>query len=735
MKITPSSVRRPHRNQITRILCLTLAATGMTTPLAAQDRQDRDHNDHGHGPIEEVRISASPLERTPFDLLQGSAIMEGAELSRRQAATIGETLKSLPGVNATSFAPGASRPVIRGLGAGRVRMLVNELGVFDASQTSPDHAVSVDALTTERIEVLRGPTTLLYGSNASAGIVNVVDNRVPRRMPEDGFEGALSGAVGTAANLRSTAGKADMALGDRVAVHASGFFRETGDLSIPNAPESERLRALEEAEEGLDMDHDNDHDVEHENEQDEDLENEGVLPNSDIRTWGGSLGVSYIGDRGRLGIAVSHTDNEYGVFEHGVDHDNDHDVEHENDQDEDLDVDLDAAPENGGPRIDMRQTRLDMAGERELDGPFLREAKVRFGFSDYRHFELEGGEIATTFKNTASEGRIDLLQRRLGALDGSYGLQFQSRDLNALGDEAFLPDADSLQWGAFGLHKWEVGDWHLEYGGRLERKTISNDTTAEKLDFTGWSGSVGAAFHPDGDWIAGVNLSRTERLPGIEELFSNGPHFATGAFEVGNPALGKETGVTLEASLRKRAGPVTGSVSLFHTDYDDFIFFERTGAVEDGLPVLVFSQTDAVFYGFEAQVGAVVWENEAGERISLDASTDLVRAKRPNGGRLPRISPLRALAGVEYEKSRLTARLEARFVDSQTRVTDFELPTDSYTLINAHLSVEPFKDHPMQVSLRANNIFDTEARNHVSIRKDRVPLAGRDIQLRVTLPL
>jgi len=718
--------KTPNPNDIANSLMLALlAGGGLATGAAAQEQQSGVQSGDGGDRIEEILITGSPINRDPFDLLQGSSILQGVEFDRRQAGTIGETLTYLPGVNSNYFAPGASRPVIRGLGEGRVRMLINGLGAFDASTASPDHAVAAETLTTEKIEVLRGPSTLLYGSNAAGGVVNVIDTRLPRAMPDDAVEAEVLGTYGSAADEKSVAAAVDFAIGERIAVHADGSYRNTNDLEIPGFAESDILRALEEEEEEgeHDSDHDVDHDVDHENEGEEE-EAFGVLPNSDVENWGGSVGASYIGDEGYFGFSVGLIENEYGVGdEHG--HDNDHDVDHENEAGEEEEE------EEGPIRIDMKQWRLDFGGAQEFDG-LIDQAELRIGYADYRHFELAGDEVETRFDNEAWEGRLELRQRPIGKLEGAYGFQFNSRDFGSVGAEAFIPPTETFQWGLFGLQKLELGEVHVEYGARVERQSVDNVLTGQERDFTGVSGSAGIAWHPHEDYLLGINVSRTERAPIAEELFSNGPHFATGAFEVGDAGLTTETGWTFEATARKRAGRLTGSLSVFYTDYSGFIFLDPNGEEEDGLPVFLYTQVPAEFYGGEAQVEYLAWQDGV-HSVSLDLSADLVRTSSAQGP-LPRIPPARILGGIEYSHPVLDARVEARWVDDQTRITEFELPTDGYTWINFHLSIRPFENNGTTLTFKALNLTDKEARNHVSFRKDRVPMPGRDFQLSLRVP-
>jgi iron complex outermembrane receptor protein len=718
------------RDDLARVLAAVMLAGGAGAGAALAQDEGQDYLPGGG---EVIFVTASPLTTDPFDILQNTTALEGEEFERRRATTIGDMLADLPGIESTYFGPGAGRPVIRGMGGSRVRVLSNGLGTIDASINSADHAVAADVLPARRIEVIRGPSTLLYGSGALGGVVNVIDDRIPTEMPPGGFTAEALASYGTGLLDRSFAGSVTAGEGNFI-FHASGFYRRTGDVRIPGFAESSYLRALEDHHDD-DDDHDHDHDHDHDDDHDDEHER-GRLRNSDVETKGGTLGFGYQFGRGRFGLSISRLESNYGVpgHFHAHDHDDDHDDDdddHDHDHDHDHDDDQDDDHEN--VRVDLKQTRIDFGGSFDLNG-FFSEARLRLAWADYEHAELEDGEVETVFANRGWEGRLELLQRPRNGFKGAYGVQFLTRDFSADGAEAFVPPTETVQVGLFGLQKFEMGDWHVEYGARYERQTVDAPSLGIKRSFNGFSASGGIAYHAGRDYLAGVTVSYNQRLPIAEELFSNGPHLATGAFEVGDPTLDKEEGTTVELTLRRGTGRLTGSINLFYTDFSNYIFLTPTGEEDHGLPVFAYMQDSAKFYGGEisARLHAFDWGSHA---LYLDASADMTRASTA-GGNLPRIPPVSVLGGVEWLAPLWSARVETKWVDSQRRLAEFELPTDGYTLVNAHFSIRPFAQlENVSLALSARNIFNQEARSHVSPLKDRAPLPGRDIRFSIRASL
>ncbi len=658
-----------------------------TAPWA--DEPDTDgHHRHEGGALDEIVVTISGHEKSRFDVIHGTNVLDGDDLRRQLEAGIGDTLSRQTGVSSTGFAPGASRPVIRGLGGPRVRVLQNGVGTVDASTTSEDHAVASEPLLAERIEVLRGAGTLRYGSSAVGGVVNVIDGRVPSRVPENGMEAVVEGGYGSAADERRAAGAANAAvpLGPgHLVIHGDGFIRRTHDLEVPG----------------------------------------GRVENSAVESHGGSGGLSFVGDDGFLGVSFSRGETVYGVpLGEEEDEEGHHEEEEHGDEEH--------GHEN--VQIDGRQNRFDLASELRRDfGPFAAVAG-RAVWADYQHTELEGGERGTVFENRGLEGRLELIQQPFGALDGVVGFQFLTRDFEAIGEEAFVPQTDTLQWGLFAVEELHLDPFTIEGGLRLERTEYDPSRGFGDASFTGVSASLGAAWEPTEEWILGASLSRTERAPSVEELFSDGPHLATGGFEIGDADLDEEVAWSLELTTRRRLGRLTGGLNLFYTRFEDFIFQQEAGGIEDGLPIRLYVQRDAMFHGAELDIAYELFETDAWTGI-LDLGADYVRGREHNGSDLPRIPPIRVRVGAEARSTWVDGRIEVLWVDDQSRVADGEAPTDDHTLLNASLSFRPMpeKRPDLSILLQGRNLTDEKARNHVSFLKDQLPLAGRDVRVSVRL--
>ena len=658
-------------------LLIALSTTALPTTSYAQVNDELD----------EIIVTGSPLVRSVDEAITGFSILSGDELSDRLAATIGETLKFEPGVSSTNFGAGASRPIIRGQDGDRIRVLANGIGTIDASSASPDHAVAVEPAQAERIEVVRGAALLRYGSSGAAGVVNVIDGRIPTKLPEGGRDVSVRIGASSVDLGREVAGSIDQAIGENVVAHFDGTFREADNFRLPDTSNP-------------------------------DLDG-GPLDNSFVENDSYTGGLSYIGERGFIGAAVQSFNAFYGV---------------PGDPDESV-------------TIDIEQIRVDVNAALNLDGPIER---IQFfgGLADYDQIEFEApGEPGTVFTNNGFEGRLEAIQAQRGAWKAAHGVQFRRRDFSAIGAEAFVPPTITTQVGLFSFHELELGKTHLEGAVRYEHTDQNNDPGADIADdfdfedqsFDLFSVSLGADYHLTDALRFGVTAFRTERAPTTEELFSNGPHLATGQFEIGDPDLGKETALGGELALRYRGEGHFLTVNAFYTDYDDFIFGFDTGALEieeeDGeeiiLPIFQFVGEDASFRGFEVQGGADIG-NYGGVDFKVDALAEFVRATSDSGD-LPRIPPFSVLAGIDADTEHFHLRGEIDFNAEQNNVTAFETVTDDFTLVNLFAAWKAeVGNQKVRFSVSALNLFDVEARQATSFLKDEVPLPGRNFRFSLT---
>ncbi|MCF8708422.1 TonB-dependent receptor [Rhizorhapis sp. SPR117] len=681
-------------------LLLTGSALLLFAPSAHAQSDPAPQRRDYHAEVPKEIVVTGAFQRNQEDILSGTSVLTGTDLVRNLKTTIGDTLTSQPGVSATSFGPNASRPVLRGFQGERVRVLTDGIGSFDVSNTSVDHAVVINPLTADRIEVLRGPSALMFGSAAIGGVVNVVDSRIPRRIPDEPVHIDGMATYGSAANERSVSAAVDAPVGGKIVFHVDGTYTKSGDLDTGSYILTPDLRAQAAASSDPDI------------AALADLK--GKLPNSAGRTWDVAGGVALITDTGNLGFSVSHFDSLYGVP---------------------VRYSLDPNVEAEQVRLDMKQTRADVRGEVDTGGSFLDKIRFRAGFADYQHSELEDtGAVGTTFYSQGLESRLELVQQKHGGWQGAIGAQMLMRDFHVVGDEKFLPKNATQQYGLFTLQSVDFGKLRAEAGARIEHSIVNADADADignpayRRTFDAVSGSIGASYTLADGWRIGVNGSHSQRAPAAEELFANGPHAGTQAFEIGDPDLKLEKNWGLEATLRGSGDGYHVSASAYHSWFDNYIYDVRTGAVEDDLPVFQYYQGKARYYGFEAE--ASVKLAQLGDyTINADALGDYTHARITGVGAAPRIPPLRLLGGLEAQSERLQGRIEVEHVFDQKRIALNETRTNDYTLVNASLSFNPFAGNGTSVVLSANNIFDVEARRHASFLKDFAPLSGRDFRV------
>jgi iron complex outermembrane recepter protein len=686
-------------------LILPAMAAAQTAPQQAEEEDDF------HTTQQDIVVTA-PFTRS-LDLFGNVGVLETDDIISELRPQIGDVLAGEAGISATSFTPGASRPVVRGFQGERVRVLVDGIGSIDVSNTSADHGVTVDPLTAERIEILRGPASLLFGSNAIGGAINIFDRRIPRGVPEEPVHVDAIAAYGTAARERMGGASLDLALTPELTFHVDGSYTRSGDLRIGGFQLSPALRAdvlelaAEEAAEG---------EAEEAAELTAAAGQRGRVPNTAVETWTAGAGLALSNDGGSLGVSVGYYDSRYGVpARPGVGH---HDDGGGTGEEE----------EEGPVTLAVQQWRADVRGEVNLTGSPFDRLRIRAGFADYQHTEFEGDEVGTIFLNQGVEARAELVQRERGGWSGATGVQYSFRDFNAIGAEAFVPQNDTTQFALFTLQEVRTGGIDIEMAGRWERTLVTANSVGVRREFNTLSGALGISYEFGERSKIGINFSRSARAPSAEELLSNGPHIATQAYEIGDPTFGIERAWGVELVGRLRAGPFDISASLHHSWFSNFIYEDATGAELDDLPVFQYRQADVRYYGFEVDASARL--GHIGPfAVNGDIVADYIRTRVDGNGPLPRIPPLRVRGGLELEGTRFSLRGEVEHAFAQNRVASFETPTAAYTLVNASLSWRPLADRNFSFVLSGNNLLDVVARRHASFTKDFVPLAGRDIRI------
>lgn len=679
------ALRRPVQRPLSRSVGLATLALAVTCggSLAHAAKQETA--------ADTVLITGNPMGRdsatAPATVLQGDA------LSLRRAGTLGDTLDGLPGVAASGFGPNSSRPVIRGLDGDRVRLLDNGGASSDASNLSFDHAVALDPLVVERLEVLRGPAALLYGGNATGGVVNAIDNRIPR-APLVGLGGRAEVRLGGAARETASAAVVEGG-GNGFGWHADAFGRQAGELRTP------RFTPLEEG---------------------APLQASRRVRNSTSRSQGGALGGGWVSEQGHLGVSLETLQQRYGVT-----------------------VEPDVF-------IRLQRQRLALSGEQRAMTGWLQQVSVSASHTRYEHEEVEGsGEVGTTFSSRGSDLRLELRHAPLGPLQGLVGFQGESLRFEALGAEAFVPATHTRSHAVFVLEELHTAPAVLTLGARLEQVRVASqgdaaDATeprfgaATERRFAPASLSLSARRDLGHGWQFQATLGRTQRAPAYYELHANGVHVATAAYEKGNTALPLERSQHIELGLAWRGGPHALQVHVFSTRFASFIALDATGVDvrlpgEDGepdrtVPEYAFAAVRARMSGLEIEGRSRLWAGA----FTLDASANLdtVRGDNVSAGQpLPRLAPQRLRIGLDAGLGSWSSGVTVRHHAAQRRVPATDTATPGATLVDLWARGRITAAGSLLWFAKLGNVGDRLALNASAVATVRglAPQAGRALQL------
>jgi len=666
------------------------------------------------GTLPAVTVTGNPLGAT--DLIAPAEAYSGAALLLRGKGTLGETLDGTPGVSSSYFGPNASRPIIRGLDGDRVRILQNSGASIDASGLSYDHAVPSDPISMERIEVLRGPGALMYGGSAVGGVVNVIDNRIPQERLFDsagGTSGKLHLGAGSGNAERS--GAAMIEAGTNLfAVHADVFKHTSGDVAVPVALHCTKPGSAEVA---------------------------NTICNSSANSRGGAVGGAMFLGKNRLGLSASTYRSDYGtVAEDTV-------------------------------SIGMQSDRMALEWDVGDLGGWVQSIKLRASQSDYQHTEYENGEAGTVFKNKGNDLRLVARHAKLGPWTGVLGVQSEAAQFSADGTEAFAPHSRTVQNAVFAFEEMPLGWGRISLGARLESVQMESSGNPLVARFV----SASRSFHPQSyatgllwnaapGWQLTSNLAYSERAPKDYELFADGPHIATNAYEVGRLDATLEKSTNLDLGLKWKHGTNTFALSAFVNQFDNYLSQQATGVLRDSdgngaggvgvtndgsgnsvesagtagvLPEYVYTQVQARFTGLEASGKLRLLD--VAQTLDLELRGDWVRAiNTTTGEALPRIAPVRLGAALVWAQGAWSARLDASHAKAQTEVPVGQLASDAYTLVNASVT---YQQKAGQTSLlwyaRADNLGDVLAYPVTSILTQtapgRAPLPGRSLKVGVQL--
>lgn len=642
------------------------------------------------------------------DPVMAPVVLAGDALLRDIKPQIGDTLAKLPGVSSSSFAPGVSRPVLRGFDGPRVEVLVDGIGSLDASSVSGDHAVALDTLNVDRVDVLHGPQALLYSSDPMGGVVNAVDKRIPRTVPDNGYKFDGIASYGTAADGVLTAGALDVAVAPRLVAHLDASYNQASDERIGGYALSPQLRAQTLAD-AADLLAAGDS-VGAANLTDA-ASAYGRLANSwsDGHTLG--AGLAFIDEGGTIGVSVQRYETNYGIPPRP------------------------SADPGGNTSIALRQTRVGMRAGLNFGGGFLKNVEFNAAYADYDHAELDNGVPATRFLNKAFDARLVATQAEKGGWRGQSGIQYGDGNLSVIGDEKLLPDSNSSRFAAFTQQQLRLSRVDLEAALRYEHSNVRAKPVGVARSFDLIAGSAGIGWHVTDELTLNVAGIHGERAPASEELFVDGAHDATQSYEIGNPNFGIERSNGIEGGLRFRGNRALFALTAYYTDFSNFITPVPTGAMQEDLPVYQFIQAPAKFWGIESEA-SVTAARFGDNYLKLEAGGDYVHATLTGIGPAPLIPALRLRGAVEFDMPTLTLRSEVQWYARQDRVTANETPTAPLALLGASATWRPLGENsPVTLILSGDNLLDVDGRMATSETRDFVPVMGRNVKLTLALSI
>lgn len=633
-------------------------------------------------------------------------VLAGEELHDAARATIGETLAGQPGINNASFGPAVGQTVIRGQQGRRVMNLSNAIANADASGNSADHAVTVEPILADAIEVLRGPSTLLYGGGAIGGVVNVIDNRVPRNLPDKPVF-VVESRHDSAADLTTSSGRLEFATGN-LAWHFDGVRRQWNNLEIPGL-------AIDKA--WLDDD------------SEEEENSNGYIANTGGETEAVTTGLSYIFANGFIGMAVNRIDNTYGLppGAHGDEH-GEEDAEHVDEEGAEHEEEL--------VFIDMGRTRYDLTGEWRNLTPWIEHLDYRLAFTDYGHAEMEGpGLVGTRFSNDSWQQRLQITHRETAGLHGVLGLQTTDEEFGAIGEESFIPVTQIRSRGLFLVEDFHKDNFTLELGGRYNRDSYSpQDAITPGRKFSTVSYSAAGLWDISAANSLGLIYSHSQRAPSIEELYSNFGlldfencviHFATSACETGDVNFSEEASNNIDITYYLEQDNWNATLTVFHNAFEDYIGQVATGITVDGFPVRAYRQMDARFSGLELDATFLL-----NDTFTLEIFADRINGRLDGNGDAPRMPPSRIGSRLNVSANNWSAYISLLHADQQDQPGNFEIGTDSYTRLDlgANVTFALGSDSEVLFFARASNLGDEEIRLATSYLRGFAPEAGQSLE-------
>ena len=606
-----------------------------------------------------VGISSDPM-------VDPSNIMNGRELSIKRESSIGETLTNIPGVSNSSYGPSVGRPVIRGMDSDHIKILQNGLGNLDVSNLSADHGVSIDPLIIEQIELIRGPSSLLYGNGISGGVINAIDHRIPKEA-FTGIAGRAESRYESVNRGKSNAAVVDLGTSSFV-IHMDAYNRNTENLSIPGGAVS---RYSNEASRG-----------------------KGSLLNSNSNTYGGAIGASMIFDNGYAGLSFSNHNSNYG------------------------------SPKEAAVRLDMESNRWDFSSELKELPSFFNRIKVRMSNTDYQHSEIESGVIQTTFKNKGTGGSFEIGHKELYGINGLVGFAFDNSQFKSIGDESFAPNSQTISQSIYMLEEYKFNQHKISFALRRAEHQIDS---IENKSFSTNNASIGEEYIFNDIWTVKTNINHLERTPSYFELFADGVHAATGQYIVGNSSIKNEVSNGIDFNIKRKDSNNTTSVSAYYNYFNTYIGSFNTGRkIPRGgsdWDEAIFKSVKASFKGIELESKQLLTDN----LIGTIRTEYIIARNEDTGSYLPRIAPLKIGIGSTYQKERYSLNINLLHAFAQNKLSANELKTDAYTNLSLLATYQIPIKYNIELFSKANNLLNEDIRDATSYIKDIAPQGGRSI--------
>ncbi|QTD59129.1 zinc piracy TonB-dependent receptor ZnuD [Acinetobacter towneri] len=697
---------------------ITLSIFSVLTPAAFANTESSSTQ------LETIQLQAHPLVQTAADFAVADHVIDQKTLAER-STTIGDAMADELGVYSNQYGSGSSRPVIRGQDGPRVKVLQHASETADVSTLSPDHAITVDPILAKQVEIIRGPSTLLYGAGTVGGLVNVTDQKIPTQMPNNGLEGQVGLRYNTGSDEKLVSAGVTAALSDQFALRIEGSKRKANDYITPNYWVEHHHTEVHVEPDGSTHTHEH-----------EELVKERRVGNTFAEGQTVNIGGSWIHDRGFVGVSYSNRQDKYGLPGHS--HEYHGCVLHDDHFHGCPTPNSNAVEEHAhsGPWVDLESHRYDL--RTELDQPFAGFDKLRAhaSFTDYEHNELEENKVISNFKSKGYDARLELVHKPLAGWEGVFGTQFSQHEIDLTGqkekhDDHYheavpMPDTKTQKYSLFGLEHKQFGDVHVELGARFDHQKVKADSDIKDYSGTGVSASAAANWQFAPNYKLSLTGSHQQRLPVAQELYADGLHFATNTYEVGNPDLDKETSNNLELGLHYEADKLDYSLHVYHNWFDDYIY-GATVAQKGNLRGVEYTQDKAKFYGTEAKLGY-----QLSPDYKLSVFGDYVRGEIDNQN-APRVP-----AG------RLGTKVDANFADGwsgmaeyyrvfkQDKIAAYEQETEGYNMVNVGVAYAGnyANKQDYRVYFKANNLLDDEVYSHASFLS-HIPQVGRNFTVGV----